>query len=363
MVKKLLSNKLPQIALSLYHRAQRFTDSILNLVRRQDVFYVVEPANWVIKQIGITIAKNMTVLRSKIVLTPQGIYNKTIHFGSINTFLGDNSLRLPHSSNRIIVTWFHVVPGDPRIKLIPEAIKHVAVWHTACQSTKQELSNKGVPEDKIVVIPLGVNLDKFYRPSDSQKHTLRKKFGIKQGKIVIGSFQKDGNGWGKGLEPKLIKGPDIFCDAVEELALKFDIFVLLTGPARGYVTNRLKSKGIPFYHAFVKDAENVAQFYQALDLYLVTSRVEGGPQAVLESLATGVPLVTTRVGLAPDVVKDNYNGMLCDVGATADIVKKSIELLENPSKKEQMILNGLVTIQQYDWRQITLQYQQKLYGN
>ncbi len=53
--------------------------------------------------------------------------------------------------------------------------------------------------------------------------------------------------------------------------------------------------------------------YHALDAYLVASRQEGGPKSVLESMATGVPLVTTRAGQAPDLVVDGENGLLADV--------------------------------------------------
>jgi len=48
-------------------------------------------------------------------------------------------------------------------------------------------------------------------------------------------------------------------------------------------------------------------------LYIVASRQEGGPKAVLESMASGVPLVTTRVGQATELVKHGENGWLVDV--------------------------------------------------
>ena len=50
-----------------------------------------------------------------------------------------------------------------------------------------------------------------------------------------------------------------------------------------------------------------------VDVYLVTSRQEGGPKAALEAMATGVPLVSTRVGQAQELVEDGENGLLADV--------------------------------------------------
>ena len=50
-----------------------------------------------------------------------------------------------------------------------------------------------------------------------------------------------------------------------------------------------------------------------LDLYIVASRHEGGPKAILESMASGVPLVTTRVGQAMDLVKHGKNAFMVNV--------------------------------------------------
>jgi glycosyltransferase involved in cell wall biosynthesis len=132
---------------------------------------------------------------------------------------------------------------------------------------------------------------------------------------VAGSLQKDGVGWEEGLEPKLIKGPDTLLEALERLREAVpDLHVLLTGPARGFVRAGLERLGIPYRHVLLSDLDAVADAYAALDVCLVTSRDEGGPKAVLESMATGVPLVSTRVGQAADLVRHGENGFLVDMG-------------------------------------------------
>src|SRR4029077_1388467 len=93
-----------------------------------------------------------------------------------------------------------------------------------------------------------------------------------------------------------------------------ELLVLITGPARGYVAAGLERIGVPFTHVLLPDLDAVARAYRAIDLCLVTSRDEGGPKAALESMASGVPLVTTRVGQAADLVRDGVNGWLLDVG-------------------------------------------------
>ena len=130
----------------------------------------------------------------------------------------------------------------------------------------------------------------------------------------MGSFQKDGVGWGEGLVPKLVKGPDVLVAALEEIRSGApELVVLLTGPARGYVCEELRRREIPFVHVNAAGLDEVARAYHALDLYVVSSRQEGGPKAVLESFATGVPLVTTRVGQGQELVEHDVNGAIVEV--------------------------------------------------
>ncbi len=75
----------------------------------------------------------------------------------------------------------------------------------------------------------------------------------------------------------------------------------------------LERLGIPHDHVVLSSRDDLARAYHGVDVCLVTSRQEGGPKAVLEAMATGVPLVTTRVGQATELVRDGENGLLADV--------------------------------------------------
>src|SRR4029453_9306139 len=101
--------------------------------------------------------------------------------------------------------------------------------------------------------------------------------GLATTAFVAGSFQKDGVGWGEGLEPKLVKGPDVLLAAVERLREAVPHRpVRLTGPARGYVRQGLDDLGVPYRHVSARSRDELAQAYHALDVYLVSSRQEGG---------------------------------------------------------------------------------------
>ena len=74
----------------------------------------------------------------------------------------------------------------------------------------------------------------------------------------------------------------------------------------------LERLGIPYRHLLLPDVDAVADLYPAIDVCLVASRDEGGPRAVLESMAMRVPLVTTRVGQASDLVRHGENGWMVE---------------------------------------------------
>jgi glycosyltransferase involved in cell wall biosynthesis len=333
------------------------------------LFHVIESADWVIKQVGIDITKNLNnqkLLKARTTTTYKGVHNQIIHLGSRNLFL-PNSWNKINSSNKIVVTWFHGTEKDNNpvnlamIKALPHASKKADIVHTSCTISKKKLIEWGVPEDKIVVIPLGVDLNIFKPVTEAQKKMIREELGIPQDKVIIGSFQKDGVGWEEGLEPKWVKGPDIFVKVIDNIRLDHDIFVLLTGPARGYVKRELDKIGVPYKHFFLKNYLKIPKYYNALDLYIVASRAEGGPKAILEAMATGVPLVSTKVGMAPDIIKEGYNGLLAEIEDVTKLSEKAVRIIENKNLSNQLVNNALNTVKDYSWENIVREYYERIY--
>lgn len=329
------------------------------------LFYIIESANWSIKWDGKYITgklNNQKLLKARPTTAYKDIHNQIIHFGSVNTFLTSEGFRIPNKSNKVVLTWFHVVLDDPRIKFVKEAQKYVDVVHTASTITKEKLIEIGIPEEKIVVIPLGVDLNLFKPVSSQEKQKLREKLGIPKAKLVVGSFQKDGVGWEEGLKPKWVKGPDIFVEVIHKLRMDYDIFVLLTGPARGYIKRELDRIGVPYKHFFLKSYSEIPKYYNALDLYLVTSRVEGGPKAILEAMATGIPIISTKVGMAADMIKDGYNGLLTEVEDTRALSEKAGSIVEDRQLVNRLTDNALNTVKDYSWGKIAKGYYEKIYS-
>lgn len=235
--------------------------------------------------------------------------------------------------NRIGFSYFHGAPGSGEAELDAvyaglsrhhEHLTRIQVSHT---EMRDAVLRTGIDPSKVFMIPIGINLDYFpYRNLD-MKRAARRTLELPQSAFVVGSFQKDGVGWGDGMEPKLIKGPDIFLNTMKRLKQDIpELFVMLSGPARGYVKKGLEEAGIPYRHAYLTSYPEIAPLFQALDLYLVASRQEGGPKAILESMATGVPLVTTRVGQAMDMGRHGENSWMADVEDVDALASYSLQV-------------------------------------
>lgn len=326
--------------------------------------YIVEASDWAIKQVGVSLVESLNtqnLLHARMSYTPVGVRNQLIHFGSVNTFFRAGSFVRPHASNKLILTWFHVEPRDDhRLGWLKDAIDRLEKIHTSCQITKHRLVQAGIEPTKIHVIPLGVDLDVFHPVSKEDRALARQRLGIPDDRFVIGSFQKDGVGWGKGMEPKLVKGPDVFVDVAERLR---DVrpFVLLTGPSRGYVKSELEKRNIEYLHVYPKDFRDLPKIYHALDLYLITSRVEGGPLSLLEAWASGIPVVSTRVGMVSDIAHDSQTALLAEVDDVDSLAAQAKKILEEPHLREQLIAQALEEVKNYSWEKIARRYVDELY--
>lgn len=328
-----------------------------------DVIYITDNANWAIQSIGDYLSHNLA--KSNIKFTQDtsffGYQKKLIHFGSPEFYL-PNSWKKISNANINIYTFFHGDDNDIEYnKSLKIAQERASLVHTSCDITKKHLINYGVPEEKIVIIPIGVDC-KLFKPINNEEKKNRKKLhNIDEKYFVIGSFQKDGIGWREGNDPKLIKGPDIFCDVAEKLAKDHPIFVVLTGPARGYVKSRLENAGIPYIHNYLNDFKDVAYYYGLLDCYIISSRLEGGPMASLESQASGIPLVSTNVGMVPDICSDKENILLCSTFNSDEIAEKVKLLINDKNLYNNIREAALLNAQKYDWYNISKMYLEKLY--
>lgn len=204
-------------------------------------------------------------------------------------------------NKKVICTLHHIEMNDEFIKKFQELDPYVDFFHVISEKTYQQL--KEITEKKVFLIPWWVDDSNWFEINN--KMELRDQFGIESTKYVVGSFQRDTEG-SDLISPKLIKGPDIFIKIVNELNNKNkNLLVLLTGTRRNYVINELKTLNIQFKYFEMVSIEDLNKLYNILDLYIVASRLEGGPQAIVECALTKTPIISSDVGIASQFLHQN----------------------------------------------------------
>lgn len=99
------------------------------------------------------------------------------------------------------------------------------------------------------------------------------------------------------------------------------------GTLRDALTSQVSRLGLGERVAFLGSRDDVPELLHRLDLFVLPSRFEGLPLTVLEAMATGLPVVATRVGSLDEVVEEGRNGLLVpaeDPAALADALEKLV---------------------------------------
>lgn len=112
------------------------------------------------------------------------------------------------------------------------------------------------------------------------------------------------------------------------------------GTERAAAENLAREYGLADDVLFVGQVPNIADYLSVADLLLIPSETESFGLAALEAMACEVPVIATRVGGLPEVVKHGENGYLVGLGNTDAMAERAIEILSNESKQREFGKRG-----------------------
>ena len=92
----------------------------------------------------------------------------------------------------------------------------------------------------------------------------------------------------------------------------------------------------------------VAELYREADLMLNASRVDNSPNALIEAMASGVPVVSTDAGGIPDLITHGETGLLVPVGDVQQLAGAAIKILEDQPLRDSLIKNGQSAVRKFD---------------
>jgi glycosyltransferase involved in cell wall biosynthesis len=164
----------------------------------------------------------------------------------------------------------------------------------------------GVPSDRIVVIPNGID-HSAYRRIRSRQARSRADFGLGDQDFVIGAVGR--------LGPE--KRFDLLIDVVARIASRRpDVRLVIAGdgPLRASLEARASRAFKPGRCRLLGHCSDIAALHHTLDLFVMSSDHEGSPNVVLEAMALETPIVSTAVGGAVHMIRDNVDGLLVPAG-------------------------------------------------
>jgi glycosyltransferase involved in cell wall biosynthesis len=186
---------------------------------------------------------------------------------------------------------------------------------------RDRLLKSGVKANKVSMIRNGIDL----RPFDRASAVVRQELGWDADRIVgfVGRLSRE-------------KGADIFLDAAAHVLAQCPdtkFVVAGDGPDRAELDALIDKLGIRGHVCMLGRCNDMPALYASLDIMVSASRLEGLPIAILEGMASRLPLVATAVGEVPTVIQDGRTGVLAPAEDPEALAAAIVELLRDPAKR------------------------------
>jgi len=211
---------------------------------------------------------------------------------------------------------------------------------------KHELGeiHKIAPLDKIEVIPLGFDLNRFQENLDFKRSQFRSEYEIEDDEIAIGIIGR--------LVP--IKNHALFLRALKSVldrtTKKVRAFIVGDGESRDEIIALATKLGIDFCQSSIQFKKapltltswikNIDIVNAGVDIIALSSLNEGTPVSLIEAQAANNPIVSTNVGGIENVVLQNKTGLLSDIKDVESYANNLLELIENDALRNKMKIEG-----------------------
>jgi glycosyltransferase involved in cell wall biosynthesis len=247
----------------------------------------------------------------------------------IDTYAHPNTVILSYFAKAFglakrFVVAFHATGNLEGGRLVPTYLKPFlggadALIALADRHRRYLVEKEGLHEKQMVVIHNGVDTERFRPPSGNGESDMRGRFGIDADDFVLTTVAS--------LKP--VKKIDLFLNAAAGVVrARRDVRVLLVGdgPDRGRLQSIAGQLGIEDRVIFAGMRDDVDRVLRMSDALVLSSRTEALPTAVLEAMATGLPVVATDVGSVRDMVEDGRSAFVVPPG-DRDALSQAISAL------------------------------------
>lgn len=191
------------------------------------------------------------------------------------------------------------------------------------------LSYKVTGEDRLVVIPSGIELHKYQPAPREERFKLRIELGIPEHSVVAGTAGR--------LVP--VKGPALLLQAFKQVISEHPDTCLVfagDGPLRKSLEKNAVDMGLAKKIVFTGWRDDMARILSVFDIFCLPSLNEGMGRVLVEAMALGKPVVASEVGGIPDLISPGKNGFLVPPRNPGELARQIIFLIENREEREKM---------------------------
>ena len=213
-----------------------------------------------------------------------------------------------------------------RNRILCKCDKYIAISNSIKQIMNTQMH---VPENKISVLPQGVDITIFNGADNAEKNELREKEQIHIGHPIVLFCARI----------SLVKGVDTMQKAWRKVHSKRpDALLVVVGGGDKHLVADIINTGQELEHSirFIGEVLDTSIWYKIADIYFFPSRGEGLPTSLMEALASGVPSVVSKVSGCEDLLFDDQNGYLVESEDAETMAERILYLLDNKEVCDRM---------------------------
>jgi glycosyltransferase involved in cell wall biosynthesis len=202
---------------------------------------------------------------------------------------------------------------------------------TVSEGVRQYLISAGVPGEKIITVPTGINLKRF-DPARADLADMRARFNISRESFAIGIV----------AVLRRAKGHRFLLQALKRLVPEFPQMKLLiagTGPQEQNIRNLIQSLELESQVMMLGLQDDIPSLLKALDVFVLPAQEEALGTALIEATAMGVPVIATRIGGIPEVVGED--GLLFESEDVDALVNHLRNLIRSPELAARLRAQGM----------------------
>jgi glycosyltransferase involved in cell wall biosynthesis len=206
---------------------------------------------------------------------------------------------------------------------------------------REALRAGGIGDERIRLVPSGIDLDKFERVRDPSY--LREEFGVAPGTVVVGNVA--------ALAPHkaqsdLLRAAEIVCRERDDVRF----FVVGEGALRKRLEALARTLGVEARVTFTGFREDVLEILSMFDCFVMSSYLEGLGTSIMDAQAMRVPVVATDTGGIPDVVEDRVTGLLVPPRDPESLARAMLDMISDNKLKNKCVTEAYRQSRGYDYR-------------